>query len=203
MALHAQVAKLAVVISIVARMWHIDQILVEAGRKAVTHRSLIDSCWRVAGHRTALTVIPALARNGPRFEYADRAPRNHGIGLLGAVVAVIADSARGVLRQRKCIVEQHQRVSRRVLALRVTRFPGPDAPRDTSPFPQAAQKIRIRLIVLHRKFASRIAAGEMRPIHIEGKGQHRIALAPFGKNKLGDIDFVSIAENARVGAVLH
>lgn len=43
----------------------------------------------------------------------------------------------------------------------------------------------------------------MRPVHVKGFGQHRIVLAPLTQNDFGDIQFILIAKDAGIGAILH
>ena len=116
MSLHAQFAKTAIIVSVLARVRHVDQVVFKSGGKLSAHCALVHAGRGITEHRTGLHVVAALTPHTARPELTHRAPGDDAVTLFSAVITVIAHGARCVLRQCEFIVEQDQRVFWRVLS---------------------------------------------------------------------------------------
>lgn len=211
-AAHAHLAQAPVVLDVVARVRHLDQVVVQRRGERVAARALVHVAARGGRHElrgAGILVVPAVTRGDARLQAARGAPGTDGVAAVRHAVAVVTHRAGRVLRQAVRVVEQHQRVRGRAVVRGVDGAAAaasrPEHPRDAAPLEQAAHERGVRLVVLHGLFARReLAHVEQRiEFEFEGVGQHRVRLAPFVAQHLHDLQLVLVAEHAAVGALFH
>src|SRR5690349_3315511 len=77
--LDAQLSERPVIVSVVSRMRHVDQVVVQADCKLIARRPLIHMRRGAADRRAALKIIPALPHDAARLERAYGAPHENGV----------------------------------------------------------------------------------------------------------------------------
>ena len=112
---HAQLAKSPVVFHVVARVRHLDLVVVQACRKPVAAAALVGHAARGGGHELGaerIAVVPAVPGSAACLQAPRGAPRHDRVAFFRGAARVITHGARAIFRQRTGIAEQHQRVAR-------------------------------------------------------------------------------------------
>ena len=201
-ALDAREAQAAIVGVVVAEVRCIDQVIVQARGEAVAQFALVVHAAFLRRPGAIDHVVPALAADLPRRQRAHGVPGRDDVADFGRVVPVVAHRAAGILLQRHGIVEQHQRVQRRLVAPPFARRAGLDEPGDAAPLPQAPQERARRFVVLHREFARRVSLQAPEVVG-ERARRDRVRLAEFLEQDIRDVDFAGVAEHARAGCLVE